>query len=338
MLKKLLFIIIVFIALALGAMFYVQKGVDAFLGQSLRIESPQLVTIKRGNSLNTVFSQFQKNDWIDESPFSQLVRRFHPELSQLKVGTFQLQPGMDLTQAIDVLNEGIEYQLAITFIEGSTFKEWREQLSAAEHLNQVASDMSEADIAAQLEIPQTKLEGLFLAETYHYAVGDSDLDILRRAHNKLDRILTTNWNNKQQGLPLKTPYEALILASIIEKETAVASERERVASVFVNRLNRPMRLQTDPTVIYGMGERYDGNIRKKDLRERTPYNTYVIDGLPPTPIAMPGEASIHAALHPEKSRYLYFVASGTGGHVFSKNLRDHNRAVQKYLKTIRSQK
>ncbi|MFA0085935.1 ABC transporter substrate-binding protein [Vibrio sp. 10N.286.49.C2] len=338
MLKKLLMLIIVLSAVALGALFYAQKGVDAFLGQTLRIESPQLVTVKRGNNLNTVFSQFEDNGWIEASPFTQLVRRFHPELSQLKVGTFQLKPGIDLTQAIDVLNEGTEFQLAITFIEGSTFKEWREQLIEADHLNKITSEMSEADIAKALDISQHKLEGLFLAETYHYSVGDTDLDILRRAHTKLNRVLNKNWDEKQANLPLNNQYEALILASIIEKETAVASERERVASVFVNRLNRPMRLQTDPTVIYGMGDRYDGNIRKKDLREKTPYNTYVIDGLPPTPIAMPGEASIHAALNPEKSNYLYFVASGKGGHVFSKNLRDHNRAVQQYLRTIRSQK
>ena len=169
-------------------------------------------------------------------------------------------------------------------------------------------------------------------------MGTSDLDILKRAANKLQQVLDEQWSLRQKDLPLDSPYEALILASIIEKETAVESERERVAAVFVNRLNKRMRLQTDPTVIYGMGDKYDGNIRKKDLRTPTPYNTYTIFGLPPTPIAMPGKASIKAALSPEDSRYLSCVARGDGGHVFSKTLAEHNRAVRAYLKQLRSNK
>ncbi|OJI45892.1 putative aminodeoxychorismate lyase [Vibrio vulnificus] len=195
--------------------------------------------------------------------------------------------------------------------------------------------LSEAEIAKRLEIPYEKLEGLFLAETYHYTYGTSDVELLKRAHEKLNRVLDKHWQQRQDKLPLKNSYEALILASIIEKETAIDEERERVASVFVNRLNKRMRLQTDPTVIYGMGEAYDGNIRKKDLRTPTPYNTYVINGLPPTPIAMAGEASIAAALNPENSSYLYFVASGKGGHVFSKTLAEHNRAVRAYLRELK---
>ncbi|MCF4174660.1 endolytic transglycosylase MltG [Vibrio mediterranei] len=338
MIKKFLFAVVVLGAIALGGFLYIKQSVNEFIAQPLNIEQPHLVTVERGNNLNTVISTFVDDQWIKPTQFASLVRRFHPNLTQIKVGTFEVLPGMTFEQALNAIIDGKEYQLAITFIEGSTFKEWREQFKQAEYLEHKTDTLTEAEIAQQLGIEREKLEGLFLAETYHYSVGDSDLDILKRAHRKLSVILEQSWDARQEKLPLKNSYEALILASIIEKETSVPSERERVASVFVNRLNKRMRLQTDPTVIYGMGDRYDGNIRKKDLREATPYNTYVINGLPPTPIAMPGKASILAAVNPEDSNYLYFVASGTGGHVFSKNLRDHNRAVQQYLRQLRSKK
>ncbi|NOH27995.1 endolytic transglycosylase MltG [Vibrio mediterranei] len=338
MIKKFLFAVVVLGAIALGGFLYIKQSVNEFIAQPLNIEQPHLVTVERGNNLNTVISTFVEDQWIKPTQFSSLVSRFHPNLTQIKVGTFEVLPGMTFEQALNAIIDGKEYQLAITFIEGSTFKEWREQFKQAEYLEHKTDTLTEAEIAQQLGIEREKLEGLFLAETYHYSVGDSDLDILKRAHRKLSVILEQSWDARQEKLPLKNSYEALILASIIEKETSVPSERERVASVFVNRLNKRMRLQTDPTVIYGMGDRYDGNIRKKDLREATPYNTYVINGLPPTPIAMPGKASILAAVNPEDSNYLYFVASGTGGHVFSKNLRDHNRAVQQYLRQLRSKK
>lgn len=338
MIKKFLFTVVVLGAIALGGFLYVKQSVNEFIAQPLNIEQPHLVTVERGNNLNTVISTFVDDQWIKPNQFASLVRRFHPNLTQIKVGTFEVLPGMTFEQALNAIIDGKEYQLTITFIEGSTFKEWREQFTQAEYLEHETDTLTEAEIAQQLGIEREKLEGLFLAETYHYSVGDSDLDILKRAHRKLNIILEQSWDARQDKLPLKNSYEALILASIIEKETSVPSERERVASVFVNRLNKRMRLQTDPTVIYGMGDRYDGNIRKKDLREATPYNTYVINGLPPTPIAMPGKASILAAVNPEDSNYLYFVASGTGGHVFSKNLRDHNRAVQQYLRQLRSKK
>nr|WP_274616490.1 endolytic transglycosylase MltG [Vibrio fluvialis] len=325
------------LALAAVGYFYVTKQVDVYLSQPLDIQSEQLVTIPSGTSLNGVLSLMTKHGWIDSQFAEKLVRRFHPELTQIKAGTYQLMPDMKLAQALKLLVSGKEHQFAITFVEGSRFSEWMAILEQNEQLKHTLTESSEADIAKQLGIEQSKLEGLFLAETYHFTKGVSDLDILKRAHRKLEGILNSAWETRQENLPLTSPYQALILASIIEKETAVESERERIASVFVNRLNKRMRLQTDPTVIYGMGDNYDGNIRKKDLRAPTPYNTYVINGLPPTPIAMPGEASIRAALNPEQSAYLYFVASGNGGHVFSKNLTEHNRAVRAYLKQLRQQ-
>ncbi|EOW6614183.1 endolytic transglycosylase MltG [Vibrio fluvialis] len=337
MIKKLVSLLFTLLALAAVGYFYVTKQVDVYLSQPLDIQSEQLVTIPSGTSLNGALSLMTKHGWIGSQFAEKLVRRFHPELTQIKAGTYQLMPDMKLAQALQLLVSGKEHQFAITFVEGSRFSEWMAILEQNEQLKHTLTESSEADIAKQLGIEQSKLEGLFLAETYHFTKGVSDLDILKRAHRKLEGILNSAWETRQENLPLTSPYQALILASIIEKETAVESERERIASVFVNRLNKRMRLQTDPTVIYGMGDNYDGNIRKKDLRAPTPYNTYVINGLPPTPIAMPGGASIRAALNPEQSAYLYFVASGNGGHVFSKNLTEHNRAVRAYLKQLRQQ-
>ncbi|WGK84491.1 endolytic transglycosylase MltG [Vibrio aestuarianus] len=335
MIKKLTLLLLLVIAITSAGYFYIKQKVDGYLHQAVAIHSSEIITIPSGTSLNGVLTILSEKNWIADSPLSKLVRRLHPELTKIKAGTYQILASEAL---IDVLNkavDGKEHQFAITFVEGSRFNEWRALLAQTQGLTSTLNALSEAEIAKQLGIDRDKLEGLFLAETYHFTFGTTDLEILQRAHAKLQTLLDKYWASRQAGLPLKTPYEALILASIIEKETAIASERERIASVFVNRLNKRMRLQTDPTVIYGMGDSYDGNIRKKDLRTPTPYNTYTISGLPPTPIAMAGEDSIKAALNPEQSNYLYFVASGTGGHVFSKTLTEHNRAVRAYLKQLR---
>ena len=338
MMKKIVVLLLLVGVVAAGGYFYVQQQVDSYVNQPLSISEPEIITIKSGSSFQSVLSQFESLGWARENRFKKLVRRFYPELTKIKAGTFQIQPDMTLSQALVFVAKGKEHQFSITFVEGSRFSEWVAILAEAESLEHNIKDMSEQEIAVALGIEQEKLEGLFLAETYHYTAGMSDLDILKRSHKNLNRVLDEAWQARQKDLPLKMPYEALILASIIEKETAVEEERKKVASVFVNRLNRGMRLQTDPTVIYGMGDKYQGNIRKKDLQTPTPYNTYVINGLPPTPIAMAGEASIFAATDPEKTKHLYFVASGRGGHVFSNTLRAHNRAVQEYLKQLRKKK
>lgn len=338
MIKKITLFLLLVVALAAAGYFYVAKQVQHYVDQPIKIEQAKIFTIESGTSFNRVLANLTKADLIETSDMVQFVRRFHPELTQLRAGTYLLEPGLDLKQALMQFKQGKEHQFAITFVEGSTFKEWREILEVSPYLEHELMGLSEAEIAELVGLPHQKLEGLLLAETYHYTFGASDLDIIKRAAAKLQAVLDEHWEKRQANLPLKSSYEALILASIIEKETAVESERERVAAVFINRLNKRMRLQTDPTVIYGMRDKYDGNIRKKDLRTPTPYNTYTIFGLPPTPIAMPGEASIAAALNPEDSNYLYFVASGKGGHVFSKTLAEHNRAVQAYLKQLRSNK
>ncbi|MFV0449664.1 MAG: endolytic transglycosylase MltG [Vibrio sp.] len=336
MIKKLSFLLVILILCVAGAYFYVQSQVNSYLEQPLKIEQPQIVTIQNGTSLNRAMSMLVDKAWIEPSSLSSFIHRLHPEFAGLKAGTYQITPDMDLNQALMLFISGKEHQFAITFVEGSRFSEWRDILANNPNLKHTLGALSEKQIAQELGIEREKLEGLFLAETYHFTHGVSDLDILKRAHVKLNDILSEAWENRQSGLPLKSSYEALILASIIEKETAVEDERTQISSVFVNRLNKRMRLQTDPTVIYGMGEAYDGNIRKKDLKTPTPYNTYVILGLPPTPIAMAGPASINAALNPNQSNALYFVASGNGGHVFSKTLEEHNRAVRAYLKQIRN--
>ncbi len=258
-------------------------------------------------------------------------------MTNVKAGTFLIEPGLNVAGVFSQLVNGKQHQFSITFVEGSRFNEWRVALNKAPKLVHKTKTMSEAEIAKAIGADHEKLEGLLLPETYHYIAGDTDLSILKRANRQLEETLQDAWTKKDKSVPIDTPYELLTLASIIEKETAIDSEREQVASVFVNRLHKRMRLQTDPTVIYGMGDKYDGNIRKKDLRTPTPYNTYVIFGLPPTPIAMPGKASIEAAANPDKTPYYYFVANGDGGHKFSRTLAEHNRAVRAYLKKLRNQ-
>ena len=338
MIKKLLVLIFIGVVCAAAGVMYALQQAEKYIDQPLSFSEPEIITIKNGTSFPKVLALFEEKGWAESSDYSRLVSRIRPELTKIKAGTFQLPPEMTLSEALLFISKGKEHQFTITFIEGSRFSEWRTILAGADMLEHCINEMSEKQIAEKLGIKYEKLEGLFLAETYHYTAGMSDLDILKRAHQDLNKILDERWLGKQQDLPIETPYEALILASIIEKETAMDSERERIASVFINRLNRRMRLQTDPTVIYGMGDNYKGNIRKKDLQTKTPYNTYMINGLPPTPIAMAGKASILAALNPEKSKYLYFVASGKGGHVFTKSLSEHNKAVRGYLKELRKNK
>ncbi len=237
---------------------------------------------------------------------------------------------------MDDITEGDVIHHEITLIEGFTFK----QLLAAIRKNSVLTleldNLSEAEVMDKLGYKGQHPEGRFYPDTYHFSRGMTDTELLQRAYKSMQEILKDEWDKREQGLPFKTPYEALIMASIVEKESAVAEERPLIAGLFINRLRINMRLQTDPTVIYGI-ENYDGNIRRKDLRKDTPYNTYTRSGLPPTPIAMPGREAIHATLHPDKTKYLYFVAygDGTGRHQFSTNLKDHEKAVDKYQRKKR---
>lgn len=338
MIRKIAVGLILSIALAAGALWFLDNQVNQYLNQPLQLQNSQLVTVDNGTNLKEVLQDFTDRNWINSSSYARLIGRFRPELTDIKAGTYDFKANEKLIDILQLLVSGKEHQFSITFIEGSRFSEWKKQLEQAPYIEHTIGSMSEAEIAKKLGVKRDDLEGLFLPQTYNYTAGTTDLEILTRAHKKLFSQLETLWAKRQTGLPIKTPYDALILASIIEKETSIESERITIASVFVNRLNKHMRLQTDPTVIYGMGTKYKGDITKKDLRTPTPYNTYVIRGLPPTPIAMAGLASIKAALHPGNSPYYYFVASGSGGHVFSKTLRQHNVAVRAYLRKLRSNK
>jgi UPF0755 protein len=228
------------------------------------------------------------------------------------------------------LNNGKSTQGGLTFIEGRTFAQMRDKIAHNDAIKQTIVNLPEAEVLKLMGSSYTKAEGLFFPDTFYFDRGTADMVVLQRSFDAMQAKLLKAWNNRAPDLPYKNSYEALIMASIVEKETGKASERPMIAAVFINRLRIGMRLQTDPTVIYGMGDTYDGNIRKKDLLTDTPYNTYTRDGLPPTPIAMPGLASIEAALHPAETKALYFVGKGDGTHAFTNNLQDHNRAVVKY--------
>lgn len=328
MFKKIgIFLLIVSISIT-AVYVVVQHKVEYYL-TTPRIEKTMMFTVNSGSNFSRLGKNFVEQSIIKQSYWWKLVGKLHPELTKIKSGTYEFQKGLNLNDILLLLNQGIEHQFKVTFVEGSTFKEWLEILQNAQYLS--ALDKSEPEILTELGSEKTKLEGLLLPETYHYRANMSALDIIDKAYEHQQDVIERLWAERDKGLPLKTPYEALILASIIEKESGIKTDRDKISSVFINRLRFRMRLQTDPTVIYGMGDKYKGRIRSRDLREATPYNTYRINGLPPTPICMPSEAALYAALHPATTKYLYFVSKGDGSSYFSKSLVEHNRAVNKYI-------
>ena len=248
----------------------------------------------------------------------------------IRAGEYRLYKDDTPLGLLDKLERGEVVDYRITFPEGWTLREWLALLAAETHIEHETIELSDSQIAERLGIEYDNPEGWFSANTYYFSAGNSDLDILAEAYQRMQEVLARQWQERAVGLPYQSPYEALIMASIVERETGVAEERAQIAGVFVRRLQKPMRLQTDPTVIYGLGERYRGNITRSHLREATPYNTYIIDGLPPGPIANPGDDAIRAALHPAGGDKLYFVAKGDGYHQFSATLAEHQKAVQRY--------
>ncbi len=290
----------------------------------------QEITIQPKSGLKSIANQLVSQGVLKEPwRFIVLAKLLHKE-QYLQAGSYTLNKNISPYQLLLSLNHGKTTQGSITFIEGKTFAQMRQKLQVNDAVKQTITAMSDQQILERIGSNFKVAEGLFFPDTFYFDRNTADVDLLKISYDAMQRKLEKAWQERDQNLPYKTPYEALIMASIIEKETGKASERPMIAGVFINRLRLGMRLQTDPTVIYGMGLRFDGNIRKKDLGIDTPYNTYTRTGLPPTPIAMPGLASIEAALHPAKTNALYFVGRGDGSHEFSSSLDQHNRAVMRY--------
>ncbi len=290
-----------------------------------------LFTVRPGESLASVARRLEEQGVIDSATSFSWAARFKGLASRVQAGEYILPPGITPSRLLDRLVRGEVTSYSLTLVEGWNFPQMLAAIARSPQLEHTLDGLDAKQIMERLGYPEQHPEGRFFPDTYHFTRGMSDLEILQRAYRTMERILQQEWQQRAPDLPYRTPYEALIMASIIEKETGRAEERQEIAGVFVRRLRRGMLLQTDPTIIYGLGESFDGNLRRKHLRDRdNRYNTYRHKGLPPTPIAMPGRDSIHAALHPAPGKTLYFVSRGDGSHQFSVTLEEHNRAVRRY--------
>lgn len=289
-----------------------------------------MYTLQAGTTLTGLAHDLHQRQLLAHPRYFIWAARWRGKANQIQAGEYQFEPGTSVEQMLEMMVSGKVAQFPMTIIEGWTFQQLLAALAQQTRLQQTLNGLDDTQIMARLGYPEQHPEGRFFPDTYYYTSKMSDVQILQRAYEAMQQFLATAWPQRDLGLPYDTPYEALIMASIIEKETGVADERQQIAGVFVRRLQKRMRLQTDPTVIYGLGERFDGNLRRRDLVYATPYNTYVIRGLPPSPIALPGADSILAALHPAPGDSLYFVARGDGTHYFSATHDEHNQAVRKF--------
>lgn len=322
-------LVFVFLGLMLIGLFWGWNDYQQALVSPV-VKQPVNIDIPKGASFNQVSAQLKLQ--IPFNPFWFKIIAYQRKLAdKLQAGAYELKPGATLPDILQQMAEGRVHSYSVTFPEGWCFAEMLAQLEKTPDIKHLVHENGlDVTLQALGFKDMHAAEGWFFPDTYSYTKGMTDLAILKKAYQHQLEILEEEWAQRQADLPLASPYEALILASIVEKETAVASERPQIAGVFIRRLQKGMLLQTDPTVIYGMGKAYKGNIRRTDLTTATPYNTYMIAGLPPTPIAMPGKAAIHAVLHPAGGKSLYFVAKGNGHHVFSETLEAHVQAVKKY--------
>ena len=343
--KKFFVFLLILLVVLSGVGFWGYQKLTEFVHTPVNVTQDQLLTIERGTTGSKLAALLEQEKILEHADLLPWLLKLQPQLNKVKAGTYSLTGVKTLQDLLDMINSGKEAQFSVKFIEGKTFKEWRKNLENAPHLKQTLQGKSDKEIMALLDIPAVakavyewnNMEGWLYPDTYNYTPNSTDLELLKRSTTRLQKALDKAWSERDENLPLADPYQMLILASIVEKETGIAAERPQVASVFINRLKANMKLQTDPTVIYGMGESYTGNIRKKDLETITPYNTYMIEGLPPTPIAMVSESALQAVAHPAKTDFYYFVADGSGGHKFTRNLNEHNKAVQEYLRWYRNQ-
>lgn len=316
----------ILVALAAGAYFMYWRQAPILTGDT----APIAFTIVPGSGAHAAGQQIAEAGVPIQPLLFNLLARGTGKSSRIKAGSYELKPGTTPAQLINQLVRGEFAQEQLTIIEGWSFRQMRAAIDAHPGLKHDTITLSDAELMKAIGSEYTRPEGLFFPDTYLFAKGSSEMQIYRQAHAMMIKRLDAAWAKRDAGLPYKTPYEALTMASIVEKETGQKSERNMIAAVFVNRLRLGMMLQTDPTVIYGMGLKFEGNIRKRDLETDTPFNTYTRTGLPPTPISLPGVESLAAAMAPAKTAALYFVARGNGTSKFSDNLTDHNRAVNQY--------
>ncbi|MDO8349689.1 MAG: endolytic transglycosylase MltG [Gallionella sp.] len=293
---------------------------------------PLEFTLNQGSSLSAVARQFERDGLLESPRLFVVFARLLGRAGQIKAGVYQLDQAVSHMELLAMITRGNVSTSRVTIIEGWNFRQLRDALDATPNLRHDTLRLPDSEILQRIGAFEAHPEGLFFPETYYIAAGSSDIELLKIAYHLMQQRLNEAWLARSPNLPLETPYQALILASIVEKETGTPADRPMIAGVFVNRLRIRMMLQTDPTVIYGMGEQFDGNLRRRDLTRDTPYNTYTRGGLPPTPIAMPGRDALLAALHPARTDALYFVARGDGSSKFSSNLDAHNQAVNRYQK------
>lgn len=328
--KKILLLVLFVIPLCVAALL----AVDAhqFLNSPLTQSNENFeLEVKPGTTIRSLARTLNADNKLKRPLWWEAYARHTGEARSIKTGEFSLSTSLTPIALLNTLQKSQQKQYALTILEGWNIWQVRDALAKDEVLEQTIQSVSDDDLMAFIGAEAGHPEGQFLPDTYLFPKGTTDAEFLLRAHKQLQKTLDQAWQERDEGLPVTTPYEILIQASIIEKETSIDSEREIISGVIVNRLRKKMRLQMDPTVIYGIGKNFNGNITRKDLRTKTPYNTYTIPALPPTPIAMPAVASIFAAVHPQDTKALFFVADGTGGHVFNETVEEHNKAVRKYI-------